>query len=140
MNKVCSICLAPMSVEDEVLTLSLLQDMHESWAHIPTPRIKENLDSGAVVGPELQAGIFRNTHKFICFICIRSKLTRLSHQGRLPVNERIGSYFGVDVYGPMAIRSVRGNVFVFGIIEYRSKRAWLYFRKDKMVFNSYRDF
>ena len=45
----------------------------------------------------------------------------------------MGKFFGCDVYGPIAVPSIRGNVFVYGIIEYKSKHVWLFCRKNKKV-------
>ena len=60
--------------------------------------MKEILGSDAVVGPIVEVGTFRNSHKHVCAICLRSKFTRTSHQGHLPVNEAVEKYFGCDVY------------------------------------------
>ena len=40
----------------------------------------------------------------------------------------------------MSISSIRDNKYVFGIIEYHTKGAWLYFSNNKEVFSFYKDF
>ena len=91
------------------------------------------LQEGAVLGLPLNQGIFNNLHKFKCVTCFRSKLTKPFHQGSLITEGAVGKYFGCDVYGPIAVPSILGNTFVYGIIEIRSKHAWLFFRKNKNV-------
>ena len=116
-----------------VLATEALQLLHQSWGHVPPARMQEILLNGAVLGPTINEGMFRNLHKFKCVTCFRSKLTKPSHQGSLPTNEAVGKFFGCDVYGPIAVPSIRGNVFVYGIIEYKSKHVWLFCPINKKV-------
>ena len=135
VNPTCCLCNSNLVVlGHHALTAEFLEMLHDSLAHIPIDRIKANIGSGNVIGPEVTPGIYKNSHKHICSICLRAKLTRRSHQGSLPTCERVGRIFGADVYGPMSVMSIRGNKYVFGILEYNSKRAWLYFSNDKNVY------
>ena len=56
------------------------------------------------------------------------------------MNEEVGKIFGCDTYGPLAVVSIRGSVFIYGIIEYNSKRVWLFCRNNKKVFTCIKDF
>ena len=135
----CYACNHPY-INGVALTTMNLKELHDALAHLSVPRLKSNLQEGVVQFPATNTGIFNNSHKFVCAICLRSKLTRPSHQGKLHVDRRVGAFFGVDVFGPMAVPSIRGNSYVFGIIEYLSKRTWLYFGKSKNVFLFTKDF
>ena len=103
-NPVCCLCNSTSAIlGDYVLTAEMMEKLHDCLAHLPNDRIKANFESGHVIGPKVDPGIYKNSHKHICTICLRSKLTRRSHQGSLPVHEKIGRLFGADVYGPMSV-------------------------------------
>ena len=105
------------SVDGFVLASEALKLLHKSWCHLPPARMQKMLEEGVVLGSTIEEGMFRNIHKFKCVTCLRAKLTRPSHQGKLPTEGAVGKYFDCDVYGPIAVPSIMGNTFVYGIIE-----------------------
>ena len=42
-----------------------------------------------------------------------------------------GQAFGVDVTGPFVMPSLTGNIYMFAIIDYSTRRVWCYFIKPK---------
>ena len=71
--------------------------------------------------------VFRDLHKYVCTICMKSKATRGEHNGIIDTGMLPGQAFGADVTGPFVMPSLTGNVYMFAIIDYASRRVWCYF-------------
>ena len=70
-------------------------------------------------------------HKYVCTICMKSKATRGEHVDKIYTGMLPGQAFGADVTGPFVIPSLTGNVYMFAIIDYNSRRVWCYFITSK---------
>ena len=108
--------------------LSLL---HRCYGHLPVSRLHKYFALRQAQGETVDMRIFRQLHKYVCTICMKSKATRGDHSGKIITDVTPGEVYGADVCGPFATASILGNTYMFCIIDYASKRIWCYFCKHK---------
>ena len=71
-----------------------------------------------------------------------NKMTDITHTGKVDMSGvTVGSMFAADIQGPYRIGSLTNNLYIFGLIDYKSRRLWQYFidSKDK-AFDCLKDF
>jgi len=73
---------------------------------------------------------------------MKNKMTDITHAGKVDMSDvSVGSMFAADIQGPYRIQSLTNNSYIFGLIDYKSRRLWQYFidSKDK-AFDCLNDF
>ena len=123
----CENVIAMVMVMDPVFVchVGALSQLHRSFGHLPVDRLKKSFESRTIAGPKVTPGTFKNIHKHLCDICLKAKLTRSPHQGVISIPLQAGEKFGSVCYGPMKFESLSGNRYVYGIIDYKTRRLWL---------------
>ena len=88
----------PTAYMSRIETLSLI---HRCYGHLPLSRLKRIFALWQAKGEVVDLGVFRDLHKYVCTICMKSKATRGEHNGIIDTGMLPGQAFGADVTGPV---------------------------------------
>ena len=71
---------------------------------------------------------FKALHKYACTVCMKNKMTDISHKGKVGMSDLIvDMMFAADIQDPYRIKKLTDNSYIFGLIGYKSRRLWQYF-------------
>ena len=85
------------------------------------------------MGELVDLWVFRDLHKYVCTICMKSKARRGEHSAIIDTGMLLWQAYGTDIMGPYVSPGITVNVYTFGIIDYANRRVWGYFIKTRLA-------
>ena len=109
----------------------VLQYLHRVYGHIPVARLHNILEYYRVEEViQYPGGDWRQIYpENICDMCLRTELKSVASRGLLDSGVFEGDHHTCNLQGPFSPAMITGNIYKFGILEYKTKHMKMYFVK-----------